>query len=176
MKQIFYAAPSRGQPGLAIVGPDGMTLPAQGALSHVSDEGGMSTYRIDPGETGAWVIVAGDVTARAGARVETVKTLGLKIVSLLVLGPQAVIEHHTRDRKSSRIVVYLNGVEANIPVSVLVAAGVLDGKGQAQDVEGPPELSDALEMAFALLQDDHGVPAQPVPPREKRKYNKRKPK
>lgn len=152
MKEIFSARSTNGRWGLAVVGPDGTKLPAQGSLRHVGRVAGMATYEFAPGDTGAWVSVAGDVTVHGGATLVASEDLqSSQVASLLVLGPEAVVEHQGYKRRSSRIVAYVAGVETDIPGTVLAAMGLLQPHGEVVAVEPPPVLGGAMAAAFAAL-------------------------
>lgn len=49
MKVIFEARSTNGRWGMAIVGPDGTKLPAQGSLSSIGTVAGIETYQFYPG-------------------------------------------------------------------------------------------------------------------------------
>lgn len=150
MKEIFSARSTNGRWGLAVVGPDGTTFPSQGRLRHVGNVAGMETYEFTPGETGTWAMTAEDVTVHGGATMVTWQDLqSSRGVSLLLLGPQAVIEHHGYKRRSSRIVAYIDGAKTDIPGTVLAAMGLLQAGGEVIAVEPPPALNGAMGAAMA---------------------------
>ena len=152
MKEIFAALSTNGRWGLAVVGPDGTTLPAQGSLRHVGSVAGMETYEFTPGETGTWAMTAEDVTVHGGATLVTWQDLqSSRGVSLLLLGPQSVVEHHGYKRRSSRVVAYVAGVETDIPGTVLAAMGLLQAGGKVVAVDPPPAIGGAMAAAFAAL-------------------------
>lgn len=152
MKEIFSARSTNGRWGLAVVGPEETTFPAQGSLRHVGKVAGMATYEFTPGDTGAWVAVAGDVTVHGGATLVACEDLqSSHVASLLLLGPEAVVEHHGYKRRSSRVVAYVSGVETDIPGTVLAAMGLLQVDGEVIAVEPPPVLGGAMAAAFAAL-------------------------
>lgn len=150
--EIFSARSTNGRWGLAVVGPQGTTLPAQGSLRHIGKVAGMVTYEFVPGETGTWVVTAEDVTVHGGATlVDCMDLQSSRVASLLLLGPQAVVEHHGYKRRSSRIVAYVSGVETSIPATVLAAMGLLKADGESIAIEPPPALGGAMAAAFAAL-------------------------
>lgn len=152
MKEIFAALSTNGRWGLAVVGPDGTTLPAQGSLRHVGSVAGMETYEFIPGETGTWAMTAEDVTVHGGATMVTWQDLqSSRGASLLLLGPQSVVEHHGYKRRSSRVVAYVAGVETDIPGTVLAAMGLLQAVGKVVAVDPPPALGGAMAAALASL-------------------------
>ena len=152
MKEIFSARSTNGRWGLAIVGPEETKLPAQGSLRHVGNVAGIEIYQFTPGETGTWAITAGDVTVHGGAtRVTSVDLQSARIASLLLLGPQAVIEHHGYKRRGSHIVAYVSGVKTDIPGTVLAAMGLLQAGGEVIAVEPPPALGGAMAAAMSSL-------------------------
>jgi len=152
MEEIFSARSTNGRWGLAVVGPEGTMFPAQGSLRHVGKVAGMATYEFTPGETGTWVAVAEDVTVHGGATLVASEDLqSSQVASLLLLGPEAVVEHHGYKRRSSRIVAYVAGFETDIPVTVLAAMGLLNINGNVIAIEQPPVLDGAMAAAFAAF-------------------------
>lgn len=152
MIEIFKAVSQNGRWGLAVVGQEGTTFPAQGSLRPVGKVAGLATYEFVTGETGTWVLVTDDVTVHGGATLVESKDLqGGQVASLLLLGPQAVVEHHGYKRRSSRIVAYVAGVEVLIPGTVLAAMGLLQADGEVAVVEPPPALEGSMAAAFAML-------------------------
>lgn len=152
MKEIFSARSTNGRWGLAIVGPEETKLPAQGSLRHVGNVAGIEIYQFTPGETGTWAMTAEDVTVHGGATMVTWQDLqSSRGASLLLLGPQAVVEHHGYKRRSSRVVAYVAGVETDIPGTVLAAMGLLQAGGKVVAVDPPPALGGAMAAAFAAL-------------------------
>ncbi len=152
MKEIFSASSTNGRWGLAVVGPDGTTLPAQGSLRHVGSVAGMETYEFIPGETGTWAMTAEDVTVHGGATLVTWQDLqSSRGASLLLLGPQAVVEHHGYKRRSSRVVAYVAGMKTDIPGTVLAAMGLLQAGGEVVAIAPPPAIGGAMAAAFASL-------------------------
>lgn len=152
MRELFSSRSTNGRWGLAVVGPEVTKFPAQGSLRHVGRVAGMATYEFTPGDTGTWVAVAGDVTAHGGATLVASEDLqSSQTASVLLLGPQAVVEHHGYKRRSSRVVAYVAGVETDIPGTVLAAMGLLIADGEVVAVEPPPILAGAMAAAFAAL-------------------------
>jgi hypothetical protein len=152
LKEIVSARSTNGRWGLAVVGPEGTTFPAQGSLRHVGTVAGMKTYEFMPGETGTWVMAAGDVTVHGGATLVAREDLqSSQVASLLLLGPEAVVEHHGYKRRGSRVVAYVSGVETDIPGTVLAAMGLLQVDDVVVPVEPPPPLTGAMAAAFAAL-------------------------
>jgi len=138
---------------MAIVGPAGISLPEQGILDTLGSVSGIETYRFTPGETGTWVLAGGDLQPHGGATL--VKTMDLQSSSsatILLLGPEAVVEHHGYKRRSSRFVAYVSGVPRDIPAAVLLAMGLVSPeKGPVSHIDPPPALSGAMASAFASL-------------------------
>jgi len=152
MKEIFAALSTNGRWGLAVVGPDGTTLPAQGSLRHVGNVSGIETYEFTPGETGTWVMTTEDVTVHRGATMVKWQYLqSSRGVSLLLLGPQAVVEHHGHKRRSSHVVAYVAGMETDIPGTVLAAMGLLQADGEVVAIAPPPALGGAMAAAMSSL-------------------------
>ena len=152
MKEIYSACSTNGRWGLVVVGPDGTSLPAQGSLRHVGRVAGMATYEFIPGETGTWVVVAGDVKIHGGATVVDSKDLqSSQVATLLLMGHQAVIQHYSYKRRGSEIVAYVDGVKTDIPGTVLAAMGLIEATGEVVPVEPPPALVGAMASAFAAL-------------------------
>jgi hypothetical protein len=153
MEEIFAARSTNGRWGLAVVGPEGAKFPAQGSLRHVGKVAGLATYEFVPGETGTWVLpVLEEVTVHGGATLVAAHDLQSGgYVSLLLLGPQAVVERYGYKRRSSRVVAYVAGAETHIPGTVLAAMGLLQADGEVVAVAPPPVLGGAMAAAFAAL-------------------------
>ena len=154
MKELYSRKSQNGQRGLAIVGPEGTELPAEGSLRNLGNVAGVTTFLFTSGKTGNWIMVSDDVTVHGGATVvEMVDLCGGSVASLLLLGEMAVVEHHGYKRRTSRLAAYVKGVEADVPASVLVAMGLVKAKGgDSEDVPPPPPMAgpmaDAMKAAF----------------------------
>lgn len=153
MEILFEARSTNGRWGLAIVGPAGTTMPAQGSLVGLGTIAGIETYRFTPGETETWILAGGDIQPHSGAR--QVASMGLQssqVSAILLLGPEAVVEQHGYKRRSSRFVAYVAGEARDIPASILLAMGlVAPESAPAVPPEPPPALSGAMASAFAKL-------------------------
>jgi hypothetical protein len=150
---IFQDRSTNGRWGLTVVGPEGTKFPAEGKVRHLGAVSGYETFEFVPGETGQWVLPTGAVTVHAGAT--TVISMGLqssRACTLLVLGPEAVVEHHSRIGSKGHIVAYNRGVETYVPPGVLLAMGVIEPADSAEiTIEPPPPLQGAMAAAFAAL-------------------------
>lgn len=152
MKELFSARSTNGRWGLALVGPEGTTLPAEGSLRHVGSVAGINTYELVPGETSTWVLVAEDVKVHGGATLVALEGLQSgRHASIVLLGAEAVVEHYGYMRRGSRIAAYVKGVKTDIPGSVLAAMGLIEAQGEIVEVAPPPKLEGALAAAFAKL-------------------------
>ena len=151
MREIFFAMSTSGRWGLAVVGPEGATLPAQGSLRHLGVVEGISTFEFEPGNTGTWVLaVNGEVTVHGGGTV--VASDGLQSsrhACILLVGKEAVIERHGYKGRGSSVRAYVEGVEKNIPPTVLLAMGLVESGGEIVAVPPPPPLVGAMAAAFA---------------------------
>lgn len=151
---LWQARSTNGRWGLAIVGPEGTELPCQGSIRHLGEVEGIDTWLVEPGETGTWVVTAGAVTIHGGATVVVERGLqSNNYASVLILGPQAVVEHHGYKGRYSNVIAYVNGQEQQIPGPVLLAMGLIQGSDMAQAVAIPPPepLQWAMAAAFARL-------------------------
>ena len=149
-----------GRWGLRIVGPEGTKFPAEGTLRYIPEGEGKgtttSTYLFTPGGTDSWVLVGEDVTPIAGAAVVERMTLqSNNYISLLILGPDAVVEHHGYNRQWSIITAYARGVEKLIPESILSVMGLID-EGKVRTIEPPPSLDNVMVSAFAMVPGEKG--------------------
>lgn len=147
MDLIFTIRSVNGRWGIDIVGPTGTIFPAEGNLRHLGYIAGVSTYVFTPGDTGQWVLPTEDVTVHCGASI--VETMGIYsdyYVTVLLLGPEAVVEHHDNNR--SEIRAYVRGVKQNVPAAVLAAAGLVKTEGEVIEITPPPPLEGALAAAF----------------------------
>lgn len=152
MIELFRAVSQNGRWGLAVVGPEGAKLPAEGSVKHIGRIGGVETYVFTPGKTGTWVMVDEDVAVHHGATIVDAQDLqGGKHASLLLLGPYAVIEHFGYMRRGSWVCAYVNGVKAKVPQTVLAAMGLAKTKGEVKTIEPPPPLEKSMEDAFKRI-------------------------
>ena len=153
MKVIFEARSTNGRWGMAIVGPDGTKLPAQGSLSNIGTVAGIETYQFYPGETKTWVLAGGDIKAHGGATTVVSRDLqSSQTATIILLGPEAVIEQYGYKRRSSRYVAYVNGEERDIPASILLAMGIIASESTpTTSIPPPPALSNAMADAFSKL-------------------------
>ena len=151
MEVIFDARSTNGRWGLAIVGPAGTTLPAQGSLVGLGTIAGIETYRFTPGETGTWVIAGGDLQPHGGATVVRIMNLQSSYATILLLGPESVVEQHGYKRRSSNFIAYVSGEAREIPASILLAMGLVVPESAPAPIEPPPALSGAMASAFAKL-------------------------
>ena len=154
MKMIFEARSTNGRWGMAIVGPEGTKLPAQGSLASLGTVAGIETYLFTPSETGTWILAGGDLQPHGGAT--TVRTMNLQSSSsatILLLGPEAVVEQYGYKRRSSRFVAYVAGEAQDIPASILLAMGIIAPESAPAAIEPPPALSGAMANAFAKLKE-----------------------
>lgn len=153
MELIFDARSTNGRWGLAIVGPEGARLPAQGSLVSLGTVAGIETYRFTPGDTGTWVLAGGDLQPHGGATLVASRDLqSSQFATILLLGPEAVVEQHGYKRRSSRFVAYVAGEARDIPASILLAMGLIAPESApAAPIEPPPALTGAMAGAFAKL-------------------------
>ena len=156
MKVLAEARSTNGRWGLALVGPDEADATGnawRGTVRSLGTAAGIETYLLVPDQQAqTWVLWAGDATAHGGAT--TVARMSLQsndYAGLLLLGPQAVVEHHGYKRRGSSIRVYVDGVAQDAPAPVLLALGLLPSDGQVPADPAPPlALEGALARAFAL--------------------------
>lgn len=152
MKELFSARSTNGRWGLAVVGPDDATLPAQGSINHIGRVAGVDTYVFTPGETKTWVLTSGEVTAHGGATVVAMLDLqSSDWASIVLLGPEAVVESHGYKRRSSSFSAFLNGEKVDIPAPVLLAMGLIAPRAEVAEVPPPPALEGAMASAFMAL-------------------------
>jgi len=161
VKELWKKVSQNGRRGLALVGPDLAVLPrtadsatvlGEGALRPVGVVAGVATFEFVPGTTGTWVAVAGDCKVHGGATVAAEEDLqGGSNASILLLAPEAVVEHYGYKRRGSHVVAYVHGCEQDIPATVLAAMGLVAVDGTVAEVAPPPPLAGAMASAFAAL-------------------------
>lgn len=153
MEMIFEARSTNGRWGLAIVGPEGTRLPAQGSLVRLGTVAGIETYRFDAGDTGTWVLAGDDMQPHGGATLVSSRDLqSSQVATILLLGPEAVVEHHGYKRRSSRFKAYVAGEAREIPASILLAMGLVAPESAPnKPIEPPPTLNTAMANAFSKL-------------------------
>lgn len=152
MKELFVARSTNGRWGLALVGPEETDLKERNTVKPVGTVSGVQVFEVSPTDEPTWVRIAGDVTVHGGATlVASVDLQSNGMMSLLLLGPMAVVEHHGYRRRTSQIVAYEDNVAVGIPSTVLAAMGLLKIDKPTDIVEPPPALEGAMAVAFALL-------------------------
>jgi len=110
--EVCGQSSTNGRWGLRIVGPAGTKFPAEGKLERLGEIGGYSTYRFIPGETDRWVLIGEDMTPLEGAEgVERMSLQSNNYISLVILGPDAVVEHHGYKRRGSTVSRYVRGIK-----------------------------------------------------------------
>ena len=154
MKELFAATSTNGNYGIALVGPEGTTFPAEGSIKHLGKVAGMATYEFTPGETETWIYVGGDVQVRGGATVVASEDLqSSRFASILLLGPEAIIETYGYKGRGTCIEAYVRGIRTDIPATVLAALGLIEAEGEIIAIAPPPVLQGAMALAFAKLKN-----------------------
>lgn len=149
MNTIFEARSTNGRWGIAVLGPEGTRLPAQGRLMDLGEVAQIRTFRFVPDDSsGQWVWAGDDAEVVAGARV--VADVGLQShrrATVIIMGPEAIIRSYGYKRRSESIVAFVNGQEQEIPAQVLASMGLIPGV-EAVEVEPPPPLEGPMAAAF----------------------------
>lgn len=153
MIEIFRTFNRDESKGLVLIAPKGVKLPVEGKIKHVGNINGAETYVIEPGNTKTWIRIAEDVDIHSGAIIVDKQYLDNRCISLLLLGPKAVIEHYSHDRSKSWTWAYINGTMVNIPQTILAALGLLKVKGEIKNISAPPLLEENEEKAFEILEN-----------------------
>lgn len=152
MKELVSEISTNGRWGVAIVGPEGTEFPAQGTLRHLGRVAGVATYEYTPGETETWVFVGGDVAVHGGGTVVAYEDLqSSRVVSILLIGPEAILETRGYKGRGSSIEAYIRGRRTSIPATVLVAMGLVHAEGETVKIAPPEPLQGAMALAFAKL-------------------------
>ncbi len=153
---IWEVLSTNGRWGMSIVGPHGISLPAQGSLRHVGTVEGVSTYLFTPGEVGTWVQAQTESAKIHGGatKVQGMDLQSGRQASIVLLGPEAIVEWFGYKNRSSRVVAYADGKEQPIPAPVLAAMGLVQADGEIVDICPPPQLGGAMAAAFARLESD----------------------
>lgn len=149
MNTIFEARSTNGRWGIAIVGPEGTRLPAQGKLLDLGEVAQVRTFKFIPDESsGQWIWAGDDAEVVAGARVvESVSLQSHRRATVIILGPEAVIRSFGYKRRSETVVAFVNGQEQEIPSHVMASMGLIPGV-DAVEVEPPPPLEGPMAAAF----------------------------
>ena len=152
MKEIYRTTSQNGRWGLALVS-EGIpeltrSTPVQAALTTLGETEGHRVVRIEPTDDPQWaVIYSCDAEPLSGAsRVETIDLQGNSYVTLLLLGPRALVRTWGYKGRSSRVLYYEDGQQQDVPASVLLALGMLDSKVIPSTVPPPPAF-DVGELA-----------------------------
>lgn len=127
---IWEVLSTNGRWGMSIVGPHGISLPAQGSLRHVGTVEGVSTYLFTPGEVGTWV-QAHTESAKIHGGATKVQGMDLQSgrqASIVLLGPEAIVEWFGYKNRSSRVVAYADGKEQPIQQAYDMALEAADKK------------------------------------------------
>lgn len=154
--QIFSAISTNGRWGLAVVGPEGTTFPAQGRLRALGEVAGIATFQFTPDDTaGTWVLPLKSAAHLCGGGTLVHQT-GLQSgqsASLLLLGREAVIQCHGYRGRDSWYRAFVEGEEKHIPAPVLLAMGLIkpDPKPEPEPIPEPAPLQGAMAAAFAAL-------------------------
>ena len=160
MKEVWKRMSQNGRRGIALVGPETtaassggpLRLIGEGSILPVGIIAGTKTFSFSPGETGTWIAVTGDCHVHGGASVAATEDLqGGEIASILLLSPEAVVEHYGYKRRASRILAYVRGQEKDIPSTVLAAMGLVAAEAPLEEVPHPPALDGAMASAFSML-------------------------
>lgn len=150
MEVILEACSQNGRWGLQVVGPEGVRLPARGALRHLGRRAGVECYEFSPDEGEFWVVLGGDLEAVSGCTEVCSKDLqGGDSVTLLSCRVGAVWQDFEYKRRSSRFrLLKAEGRVVTPPVAVLLAAGLVEPVAEPEPVPEPP--APTGQMAAAL--------------------------
>ncbi|MBR5950704.1 MAG: hypothetical protein IKZ87_04645 [Actinomycetaceae bacterium] len=149
MKEIFCERSTNGRWGVSIVSHDFDEIKygqaVQATVTKLGRIEGRDVLRLDKTDKPQWVLVLGDSKPLAGASV----ALGMGLqsgsyVTVLLLSETAIVKTYGYKGRSSSVTFYQKGERANIPASVLLALGLVEGKEEPEEVPPPP----AFEEAF----------------------------
>ena len=141
MKEIYSVTSQNGRWGLAVVSEsiEKMDNPVQATATRLGDTEGQSVWRVEATDRPQWVMVGGDLEALAGARVlEGMSLQGNSDVTLMLLGPEAIVRRWGYKRRSSCVCFYSNGERQPIPASVLLALGLIPVSEAPEEAAPPP--------------------------------------
>lgn len=98
-------------------------------------------------------MAGGDIKAHGGATTVVSRDLqSSQFATIILLGPEAVIEQYGYKRRSSRYVAYVNGEARDIPASILLAMGIIASESTpTTSIPPPPALSNTMANAFSKL-------------------------
>lgn len=156
LEVIWQQMATNKRTGIALVGPKGATLPWKGGVKPLGRSEGVLTFQLLPlkeGQEGTWVMAfEAEARIHGGAVVVAEENLQSNTTAtILLLGPCAVVEVYGYKRRSSRVVAYQQGNEQDVPVPILMAMGIIEGKGPREEIASPPALQGAMAAAFAKL-------------------------
>ena len=164
VNKIFEATSTNGRWGVDVFTPSADFIAHEQSLSdrhlvlqgHLEDKGKSVKRRVfvftpDP-NADTFYLFGDDVVALEAAK--TVYTEGLQsnaYVTIIAMGPQAIVKEYGYKRRSAETYLYING-RIRDSGSILVALGLVEAEG-AQEVPAPPEPS----THFAELLRDTGL-------------------
>ena len=141
MKEIFSAISQNGRRGLAIVSEvfENVSAPVQCSISHLGKISGKTVYRIEPTDAKQWLLVGDDLQALSGCTLITTMDLqGNGDVSLVLMGPEAIVRSWGYKRRSSNVYYYKCGKREPVPSAILLALGLVASDTEPEKVETPP--------------------------------------
>jgi hypothetical protein len=152
MRVIFKSTSTNGRWGIEICteSTEEITFPAQGTLTSLGKQAGITAYKFEPGETGQYIAVINKkVEEVEGCRVERCMTRqSSDYTTVLVCGPQAVYKTYTYKDRGSFFTMLINGKEQDAPASILLALGLIESEIETKVVEDAPMINTAFADAL----------------------------
>ena len=171
MREVYHASSQNGRWGVAIVSdslPESAlqstyagrrvlaSEPVQGTIRHLGKDGRRHDVYIldhDP-DAESWVMVGDDLDPVAGAvRVESMDLQGHSSVSILLLGPDAVVRSYGYRRRNSDVTLYRRGAKQRMSPAVMLALGITPPGGEPEPTPEIPAIGGQLAAALKVADD-----------------------
>lgn len=151
MQEVFKDVSTNGRSGLAIVAESEVSFPAKGRLVLLGTFEGVKTFKFEAAQDGKWFYVGGEIEAVSGAVVvESAYMQSNNYATIIAGGDFFVIRSFGYKRRSSNIRAFNNGVEIELPATVMAAMGLIPAENKPVVVEIPAiesPIAEALRKA-----------------------------
>lgn len=145
MKEIYSVFSQNGRWGISIVSEsiNDCSVPIRAEIMNLGRTGGQDVFRVEETEKPQWVLVCDDAEPILGASLITAMDLqGHRNVTVILIGPKALVRYYGYRRRSSRTVYYEDGNPMKIPESVLLAQGMAPASQEPEVFTAPPSFPD----------------------------------
>jgi hypothetical protein len=152
-RELLKETSQNGRYGVAIVGEEGISFPAEGKLVSLGSIAGHDTFEFLPDNGGQWIVIGSDLEPIVGcAAVLNMGLQGAKSVTILVCGEFSAYKDHGYSRRGHEVICRSRGKRIDVPASVLAAMGILPCEREEVRVEIP-----ALDSPLAAALKAAGI-------------------